>query len=212
MLTVERAIEEVGHMENISKHTSTKCFDFGDEVLLLYVSKNVNVLARDDAESAMEKANYFADMGVNTPRYYGIKRVEEGDFNYCYILQDKAKGKPCCEICDFDEIKVIPQQHYNKLAFDLCALKNLGIEAYKTSNLFYDAKSGFWIIDLCPGLSYAEDMTDDRALEQMVDFGISNALFFSLSQDAYEQLALIERGKREVAKDTYMNSRGKSFP
>lgn len=211
MITIEEAIEQSKNKNSITKHTSTRCFDFGEYVLLLYKRENKYGLAREDAESAMEGANRLADLGVNTPRYYAIKRVKDDDFNYCYILQDKAKGKQCNKICDYDEIVDIPQEHYDKLAFDLCALKEMGTESCNISNLFYDTKSGFWIIDLTPCIWYAKTITDEQALEGMIDFYVYNALFFKYPEDSEigKQLAQIEETKRNQAIENYMNRKNR---
>lgn len=209
--SIVKAIEQLKEKENIAIHNSTKCFDFGEYVLVVYTQNNKYGVARPGAEIVMEELNRLADLGINTPRYYEIKRIKDINVNYCYILQDKAKGKICSEIRDLEEITSIPQEHYDKLAFDLCNLKHLGTEAHIGSNLFYDNESGFWIIDLEPEEKYYTTMTDEEELEQIINFTVANFLFFTYSQEQIKQLSEIEETKTQNAINNYLNNKPKTI-
>lgn len=160
MISIDQAIELAKNKENMSNGGSA-CFDFGDVVLVKY-SDSLRYMkngehARSMEEEVMEGINHKADLGVNTPRHIALKRVIEGDYETCYVLQEKCKGTNCTNYSKYgvsfnelvESLKFvlnIPFSHYQKLISDGCLLFEMGYEA-KNKNLFYDEDTGFWFID-----------------------------------------------------------------
>ena len=160
MINIDDAIMQSKSMKNTSDGGSP-CFDFGDVVLVRYgipiqFLKN-GERAREKSEEIMEAINEKAKDGVNTPTHLEVKRVIDGDIDFCYVLQKKCPGVNCTKLSkydvSFDEmcdtlkfVLNIPFEHYQKLIIDGCKLFEMGYEA-KNKNLFYDVKTGFWFID-----------------------------------------------------------------
>lgn len=214
-INIDSAIEQSMNMESISKHISTKCFDFGDCVLLKYQKDNETGLARDDAETAMSLVFALSMKGVNTPLYRDIKRIDDGQKNYCYVLQDKAKGRICSDFGanDFDEIMNIPQEHYDKLYKDIILLiqNGAGIEP-KLHNIFYDKEKGFTIIDLCPELGERQskgDINHEVIVEHYMPSFFLHMLF-SLTKEQIDTLSRTEKIKQERACKNFLKELNKS--
>ncbi len=160
MIDINSAIEESKNKKNISDGGS-KCFDFGDNVLVKY-SCPIKYLkngehTREKSEEIMEAINKKANDGVNTPRHLAVKRVIEAEDDVCYVLQQKCPGRNCASMftygVPYDEaykslkyVLNIPFEHYEKLIEDGFDLFEMGYES-KNKNLFYDTNSGFWFID-----------------------------------------------------------------
>lgn len=210
-INIDSAIEQSMNMESISKHMSTKCFDFGDCVLLKYQRNSEYGLARDDAETAMSLVAALSMKGVNTPLYRDIKRINDGETNYCYILQDKAPGKLCSDFNenDIDDIINIPQEHYNKLFRDFFILlqNGAGVDP-KSHNIFYDKEFGFTIIDLSPSLGERDKKVNYK---HIVDY-IPNfflQFIFSFSKEKWDMLSKIETSKQEAAYQNFLEHHNK---
>ena len=160
MIDIDTAIIQSKGKENISDGGS-KCFDFGDVVLVKYSCPKKYLTngehTRSKSEEIMEAINIKNKNGVNTPRHLSIKRVIEDEDDICYVLQQKSPGINCAKMykygasfekmCkDLKFVLNIPFEHYKKLIEDSLQLFEMGYEA-KNKNLFYDSASGFWFID-----------------------------------------------------------------
>ena len=163
MENIEYYIEQSKSMENTSDGGS-KAYHFDDVVLIKYVKKAEYGNARECEEDVAKAANEKNAQGVRTPKHLAIKRVTEGDYNICWVLQERAKGRNFEYYCRFHnnpniqierqkELLSAPDSHYDKLVSDMCELLNLGTEV-KAKNVFYDdnhENGGFTIIDLLGG-------------------------------------------------------------
>lgn len=160
MINIDDAIKKAKELPNISDGGS-KCYDFGDVVLVKYTLPLKYVKpgyrARENQEMIMKGINEKVLKGVNTPKHIDMKRVVEDEEDVCYVLQEKCKGKNCAQMSRYGEsieivlkelknVNNIPFEHYEKLISDICILYEMGYEA-KNKNLFYDEKTGFWFID-----------------------------------------------------------------
>ena len=200
MITIDEAIDAAKGMKNVSNGGSA-CFDFGDVVLVKY-SQGIRWLregerCRSCEESVMKKINHKVLEGVHTPRHLAIKRVVEGDYDICYVLQEKCKGINCASISKrgvsyegaYDSLKKvydIPFSQYQKLVLDGCALLDMGYEG-KNKNLFYDEETGFWYIDfLDDDLDMAFDSNDPKKIFQTIRYVVPSPLRIasSVSWDA----------------------------
>lgn len=160
---IEYYIERSKSMENTSDGGS-EAYHFDDVVLIKYVQKVEYGNARECEEDVAKAANEKNALGVRTPKHLAIKRVIEGDYSICWVLQERAKGKNFGYYCSFNnnpniqierqqELLSAPDSHYDKLVSDMCELLNMGTEV-KAKNVFYDdnrENGGFTIIDLLGG-------------------------------------------------------------
>ncbi len=160
MVSIEEAIKKSKELPNISNGGS-ECYDFGDVVLIKY-SEPLKYMkpgkkTRENQEVVMKEINKKADKGVNTPKHIAMKRVVEGDYDVCYVLQEKCKGRNWAPmtrtskkideiIKDLKYVNDIPFKHFEKLVADACMLYEMGYER-QNKNLFYDEETGFWFID-----------------------------------------------------------------
>ena len=160
MITIDQAIEESKLKQNVSDGGSP-CYDFGDVVLVKY-SDEIQYLrngerARDKYEDVIEVANEKNARGINIPKHYDIRRITEGDYDICYVLEQKCPGVSCTSMSkyvdDFSDVCTgikrtadIPFEHYKKLISDGMEVNEMMYEA-KEKNMFYDPNSGFWYID-----------------------------------------------------------------
>ena len=94
---IEEYILKSKEMKNISEGGSC-AYDFGDYVLVQYACQTKYGIARDKEESVMEEVNKLS--GINTPLHVEVKRIDEGNINYCYVLQEKAKGISFAKYCN----------------------------------------------------------------------------------------------------------------
>ena len=170
-MNIDELIEKSKSMPNVSDGGS-RAYSFGDYVLVCYQSENRFGIAREMEEKVMVAANNKNSKGVHTPRHVAMKRVDDGNINYCYVLQEKAKGsslerfvsKTLAEqLSKQEEVLNIPQEHYDRLAVDLKELFNMGLEP-KLKNVFYDENYGFTLIDL---LGYDETECNLESLEDI---------------------------------------------
>lgn len=193
MIDIDRAIEQSKNKENISNGGS-KCFDFGDVVLVKYMLPlkyvKPNYRARNNQELVMKGINNKNAQGVNTPKHIDMKRVVEGEYDICYVLQEKCKGKNCASmsiygvstekfIKDLEYILKIPFKQYRKLVHDSCMLYEMGCET-KNKNLFYDENTGFWFIDFLENnVNDIFDFNDSKKVFEIIKHIIPNPLQIS---------------------------------
>ena len=211
MISIDEAIEKSKQKENISNGGS-ECYEFGDVVLVKYSNllkyMKDGELARGSTEDVMEGVNIKADLGVNTPRHLGFKRVRDDEEEYCYVLQEKAKGINCNSFCkyvdNFEErknslewVKNIPYEHYKKLVHDSCMVYEMGFES-KPKNYFYDEETGFWLIDF---LEYDKDHPFDQnnfeMLNRLVKYGYVPNIINIASSLPYDFKLTPEQEKQE---------------
>lgn len=173
MKTIEEYIKLSKSMSNTSRGGSASyIFEDDNVVLVAYSNLNKYGTARTMEEDVQIAANKKNSEGVSTPKHIAICRVTEEEHNYCYVLQELAKGKCMVDYqADFDDVKgnlegmkwssQIPQEHIDKAIKDLMELFNMGLEL-KAKNLFYDPESGYTFIDL---LGYGQKPKFDNLLE-----------------------------------------------
>ena len=212
MISIDKAVELSKNKENISNGGS-KCFDFGDTVLVKYtvLTKYLKdgAHAREKSEEIMKSINEKADNGVNTPKHLAIKRTVEGVCDVCYVLQQKSPGINCedtykCgvsfeDMCDdLNFILNIPFEHYKKFIYDACQLYEMGHEA-KNKNLFYDSNSGFWFIDFLDN-NYNDkfDKNDITKIFKVIKYKIPNFIQFASSMEYDVELTSEQIKKREL--------------
>ena len=199
MIDIDRAIIESKSKENVSNGGSA-CYDFGDVVLVKYVTDlKYGHRARESAEDVMEIINKKNELGVNTPKHLSIKRISEGNIDYCYVLEQKCPGINCDEMgkygVSFDEmcdslkrVYNIPLEHYEKLISDGCQLFDMGYEA-KPKNLFYDEESGFWYIDFLGGGRFGLfDKNDIRKEFMAIKYVVPNPINITSTVSYNEEL------------------------
>lgn len=203
MIEIEKAIELSKSMMNISDGGS-KCYDFGDVVLVKYTCptrylKNGN-RSRGKSEKIMEAVNRKNEKGVNTPKHLAVRRVIEGEDDVCYVLQEKCKGFNCASrykygvsferaCSDLEFVLNIPYEHYQKLIFDGCRLFEMGYEA-KNKNLFYDSETGFWYIDFLDNEEeYTFDPNDIKKIFEAVRYRVPKPLQMASSLRYDEKLS-----------------------
>ena len=176
MLSIEEYIEKSKNMPNISDGGSP-AYDFGDAILVVYENLNKYGDARENEEQIMQAINEKNAQGVRTPKHLAVKRIVDEEKNYCYVLQEKAKGKNFSHYrfhnSIVDHLKnqqvlaLAPTAHYAALARDLGQLFYFGIET-KAKNLFYDESldnGGFTIIDI---LGYSDKVIDFNSLSDII--------------------------------------------
>lgn len=156
MTSIDEYIEKSKSMPNMSAGGSA-AYIFDDVVLIKYVSENKYGIARDGEEEIFVEVSKKWSNGVKTPLHIAMKRINDGEKNYCYVLQQRAKGRIFNDYCEnkvvSDQLAMqkqltqIPQEHYTKFVSDTVALFNFGLEL-KPKNMFYDQNEGFTIIDL----------------------------------------------------------------
>ena len=199
MISIDEAIIKSKELPNISDGGS-KCFDFGDVVLVKYTLPlkyvKPGIRARENQEIVMEGINKKVNKGVNTPKHISMKRVIEGENDVCYVLQEKCKGNNCAQMGKYGEpievvldglefVNNIPFEHYEKLVSDACELYEMGYES-KNKNLFYDEKTGFWFIDFLDNKEEKFDSNNPRIVFETIKFICPKPLQIasSLSYDA----------------------------
>ncbi len=159
MKEIDEYIKETANMKNASNGGSP-AYDFGDVVLVKYSIPTKYGIARENEELIAIAANKKNEEGVRTPRHLAIKREINGQDNFCWVLQEKAKGKnfeeyysarnnPQEQLRCQKELLNAPDYHYEKCIEDLASLFNMGLEL-KPKNIFYDSQpnGGFTFIDL----------------------------------------------------------------
>ena len=203
MIDIDELIKRSQTMTNISDGGSAAFF-FGDYILVKYAILNKYGQARPNEEKVAIAANNKNNLGVNTPKHVVVKRVVEGEKNYCYVLQEKAKGvsftyftrckDPIRHLERQKELALAPLSHYIKLAKDYCELFTMGLEP-KDKNIFYDKDSGFTIIDL---LDYDEKGLNKESIQDyMYLLGLMNSIVYPtrLSEFTVKDKELIEKSK-----------------
>ncbi len=180
-MNIDELIEKSKSMPNISDGGSP-AYSFGDKVLVRYAVKNRYGDAREMEEAVQVAVNNKNQKGVNTPRHLAIKRIVEGEDNYCYVLQEKAPGEsfikfysgknsPVEQLKKQQELLDIPLEHFIKLAKDYGELFHMGLEP-QAKNIFYDKEKGFTIIDFLDsdesGIDY-DSMPDIIYLKSLME-------------------------------------------
>ena len=159
MKTIEEYIELSKSMKSTSKGGSDSYLFLEDQVVLVkYTNLNKYGMAREMEEEVAVAANHKYEQGINTPAHIAWYRCKDEKSNYCYVLQQQAKGKCLVDYkAPYGDIKAniegikwintIPEQHIEKAIRDLIQIFNMGLEL-KPKNLFYDEKYGYTFIDL----------------------------------------------------------------
>ncbi len=209
MIDIEEAIRESKSKENISDGGS-KCFDFGDVVLVKYTCDTKYLRdgerARPNSEDVMIEVNKKNRDGVNTPKHYAVKRVVEGKDDVCYVLQEKVNGINCegrrkyklsfedyCK--DLEFLLNIPLEHYKKLISDGCQLYKMNSEV-KNKNMFYDEKTGFWYIDFIGVYNTEFDPNNPEIMFETLLYKTPNPLYMASSMDYKIELTEEEQAIR----------------
>ena len=160
MKNIDEYIRQVENKDNISDGGSP-AYSFGDLVLIKYTMPTKYGIARMNEELIAIEVNKKNKSGVNTPAHLAIKRVEDGENNICWVLQEKAKGVSFTKYSSSkndtqtqlrlqQELLNAPDYHYEKCISDLSELFHMGLEL-KPKNIFYDNSKdggGFIFIDL----------------------------------------------------------------
>ena len=159
MENIDLLIQKTKTMPNVSDGGS-ECFLFDDKVLVKYDISNEYGKARETEEEVFKLANEKNEKGVRTPKHLAIKRETDGTKNFCWVLQEKAKGvsfKNYCRQADAQiqlsrqkELTVLNDEYFKNLAKDIKELMYAGLEL-KPKNIFLDTSNiggGFTIIDL----------------------------------------------------------------
>lgn len=212
MIDIDAAIKESKNKENISDGGSD-CFDFGDVVLVKYLCSKKYLKegehTREKSEEIMTAINEKAKAGVNTPKHLAVKRVVEGDYDICYVLQEKCPGVNCAtmqqygvsfdKMCaSYEAILSIPFEHYRKLISDGTMLYEMGYEA-KGKNLFYDKESGFWYIDFLDNNQDDKfDKNNPQKLFSAIKNRIPNLINMTSSMQYNEKLTEAETKKKNL--------------
>ena len=210
MININDAIAKSKTMPDVSNGGS-KCYDFGDVVLVKYTLSLEYVKpgyrAREKEESIMMAINEKAANGVNTPRHIDMKRVIEDNQDVCYVLQEKCKGRNCASMSKYGEpidvvlsqleyVNNIPFEHYVKLVQDSCMLYEMGYEA-KNKNLFYDDQTGFWFIDFLDNKEDKFDMNNPRKVFEAIKFVCPRILQITSSTSIHAKISEEDRNKYE---------------
>lgn len=160
MINIDYYIEESKNKNNISDGGS-EAYSFGDVVLVKYWNSVKYGEPRQGEEQIAISANELNDRGIRTPKHLAVKRSTDGINNYCWVLQECAKGNNYTYYSSYNEsdeialerLKTIlsaPSSHFEKLVYDIGQLFNMGLEL-KPKNFFYDEdplNGGYTIIDL----------------------------------------------------------------
>ena len=198
-MNIENYILLSKNMPNTSDGGSD-AYHFDDVVLVKYSNLNKYGLAREGEELISIAANNKRYKGVNTPYHIAFKRVIDGDNNYCYVLQERAKGVCFSNYTTYKnnvndqlnkqlELFNLPQSIYDKLVSDLYELINMGIEL-KPKNIFFDKDNGFTIIDL---LGYnTTPVNEDSLLDIMTLKRCTEGIFGFTTIDSYTKGATTE--------------------
>lgn len=183
MINIDYYIEKAKEMPNISDGGSA-AYNFGDVVLVKYSTLAKYGEPREDEEAIALAANEKNAMGVRTPKHLAVKRTTDGKENYCWVLQECAKGNNYTYYSGYskddetalERLKIIltaPSTHFEKFIKDIGEIFNLGLEL-KPKNFFYDEDTlngGFTIIDLLRSDKTPYDpnsIVDVYRLKQMV--------------------------------------------
>lgn len=159
MKTIDEYIELSRNAVNISDGGSPAYkFDENGVVLVQYsISNEYGEKAREMEEKVAKTINEKNEKGVNTPLHIAIKRTDDGKKNYCWVLQEIAKGQnyetynsshndAATQIKLQKKLIDAPDFIYEKAIKDLCELFNMGLEP-KSKNIFFDENNGFSFID-----------------------------------------------------------------
>jgi len=159
LYNIDEMIKSTATMDNISDGGSA-CYNFGDVILVKYITLEKYGIARKDEEKIFDIANMKNIQGVNTPKHLMIKREVVDGHDICWVMQEKAKGECYANFCrnknpeiqleNQSKLAELDNIHYEKLASDLKELMYAGIEL-QPKNIFLDTKNlngGFTIIDL----------------------------------------------------------------
>ena len=104
-MNIDELIEKSKSMPNISDGGS-KAYSFGDYVLVRYDGHNKYGIARDMEEQVMVAVNNKNNIGVHTPKHVAMQRVVDGEMNYCYVLQERAKALMIIHKAEIINIKI----------------------------------------------------------------------------------------------------------
>lgn len=160
MINIDDYIKKVEKKENVSDGGSP-AYSFDNLILVKYTMPVKYGLARENEELIAVEANKKNKSGVNTPAHLAIKRVNDGETNICWVVQERAKGvsfakystsnnEPQTQLCLQQELLNAPDYHYEKCISDIAELLHMGLEL-KPKNVFYDNSKdgvGFTFIDL----------------------------------------------------------------
>ena len=190
-MNIDELIEKSKSMPNISDGGS-KAYSFGDYVLVRYDGHNKYGIARDMEEQVMVAVNNKNSIGIHTPKHVAMQRVVDGEMNYCYVLQERAKGvsftkfnvkDPTEQLVKQQELVDAPQEHFDKLASDYKELFHMGLEP-KAKNIFYDKDYGFTLIDFLhydesgANLESLSDINDlERLMEAVINPMVVNSFY-----------------------------------
>lgn len=167
-------------MENKSDGNSPAFFFDDGLVLVQYGCKNEFGKARPNEEKVAEAVKEKKIKGVNTPLHLAVKRIENPVSNYCYVLQEKARGVSFSNYNPYNskdrdtlaqlrlqkQLSEAPDYHYDKCIGDLCELFNMGLEL-KDKHIYYDKAEdgGFSFVGL---FGYDTTPLDFNSLEQIL--------------------------------------------
>ena len=216
---INEYIEKAKGMPNTSDGGSA-AYHFDDVVLVKYETLTKYGVAREKEEMIAEEANKKRNKGVRTPAHLAIKRVEKGENNICWVLQERAPGVSFANYSSRNnETKVqlerqsrllqAPDSHYEQCVRDICELFHMGLEL-KDKNIYYDEdreKGGFTFIDLLfPDARPLDSnsITDVYGLCRNL-FGISNMTVIS----SYHRQATQE--EKDKSKEMTWTMKGRMF-
>lgn len=196
MKTIEEYIELSKNMKSTSKGGSDSYLFLEDQVVLVkYTNLNKYGMAREMEEEVAVAANHKYEQGINTPAHIAWYRCKDEKSNYCYVLQQQAKGKCLVDYkAPYGDIKAniegikwintIPEQHIEKAIRDLIQIFNMGLEL-KPKNLFYDEKYGYTFIDLLN--SDETPAKTDNLLDLNNLFRYISVMLFQYNVSAYDK-------------------------
>lgn len=198
MVNIDEYIEKSKLLSNTSDGGSPS-YSFDDKVLVCYTIPVEYGLPRPNEESIMINVNKKNEKGVRTPAHLAMKRETNGNKNYCWVLQEKAKGESFSKYCNLDDpleqlkrqqvIAHAPDSHFEKYVSDLAELFYFGLEP-KPKNIFYDSDTlngGFTTIDLLDdgaGKSFDSDSLCDINYLDKLCATIGNCSIFSYNKKA----------------------------
>jgi hypothetical protein len=112
----------------------------------------------DPNEGTLQGAQKIKELAPQLPQNVAKVLDVQSDEKNVYTVMERASGAPTGQQAKFDEnaleitknVAAIPQEHFDQLVRDFRALEKLkvAIDPSKSSNLFYDPKKGFQILDI----------------------------------------------------------------